>query len=93
MKATSIIKAFLLWCIGKVKTSKATNSEPSTEELHAVVSDILKEVDFNTVRSFRLDALHLLSLSLDITKFCSWQATLADILRQLGMIKSTHEHV
>ncbi|THU55544.1 hypothetical protein C4D60_Mb11t07700 [Musa balbisiana] len=33
---------------GKVKTSKAANSEPSTEELHAVVSDILKEVDFNT---------------------------------------------
>ncbi|CAD5195738.1 unnamed protein product [Musa acuminata subsp. malaccensis] len=33
---------------GKVKTSKVTNSEPSTEELHAVVSDILKEVDFNT---------------------------------------------
>ncbi|CAL9125926.1 unnamed protein product [Musa textilis] len=33
---------------GKVKTSKAASSEPSTEELHAVVSDILKEVDFNT---------------------------------------------
>ncbi|KAJ8510012.1 hypothetical protein OPV22_000446 [Ensete ventricosum] len=33
---------------GKVKTSEAANSEPSMEELHAVVSDILKEVDFNT---------------------------------------------
>ncbi|CAL9098388.1 unnamed protein product [Musa textilis] len=33
---------------GKVKASKAAKSGPSKEELHAVVSDILKEVDFNT---------------------------------------------
>ncbi|THU54201.1 hypothetical protein C4D60_Mb10t22550 [Musa balbisiana] len=33
---------------GKVKASKAAKSGPSKEELHAVVSDMLKEVDFNT---------------------------------------------
>ncbi|XP_038984334.1 cilia- and flagella-associated protein 251-like isoform X3 [Phoenix dactylifera] len=33
---------------GKTKASKESSREPSTEELHAVVSDILKEVDFNT---------------------------------------------
>lgn len=55
--------------LGKVKASKAAKSGPSKEELHAVVSDILKEVDFNTVRSFLdliLDAP--LPFSLVITK-------------------------
>ncbi|KAG1363533.1 glutamic acid-rich protein [Cocos nucifera] len=33
---------------GKTKASKESSREPSTEELHAVVSGILKEVDFNT---------------------------------------------
>lgn len=37
---------------GKTKASKESSREPSTEELHAVVSDILKEVDFNTVSGF-----------------------------------------
>ncbi|XP_020113294.1 protein DEK-like [Ananas comosus] len=45
---------------GKGKASRDANSGPSTEELHAVISKILKQVDFNT-------------------------ATLADILRQLGI--------
>uniref|UniRef100_A0A6V7QUR4 DEK-C domain-containing protein n=1 Tax=Ananas comosus var. bracteatus TaxID=296719 RepID=A0A6V7QUR4_ANACO len=46
--------------LGKGKASRDANSGPSTEELHAVISKILKQVDFNT-------------------------ATLADILRQLGI--------
>ncbi|XP_019708007.1 DEK domain-containing chromatin-associated protein 1 isoform X1 [Elaeis guineensis] len=33
---------------GKTKASKESSRGPSTEELHAVVSNILKEVDFNT---------------------------------------------
>ncbi|XP_042378590.1 protein DEK-like [Zingiber officinale] len=33
---------------GKSKLSEAKKNEPSTEELHSVVSKILKEVDFNT---------------------------------------------
>lgn len=37
--------------IGKGKTSKKAKSEPTRGEMHAVVVDILKEVDFNTVSS------------------------------------------
>ncbi|XP_074585644.1 DEK domain-containing chromatin-associated protein 1-like [Curcuma longa] len=33
---------------GKSKPNQAKKNEPSTEELHSVVSKILKEVDFNT---------------------------------------------
>ncbi|KAG6481441.1 protein DEK-like [Zingiber officinale] len=33
---------------GKSKLNQAKKNEPSTEELHSVVSKILKEVDFNT---------------------------------------------
>lgn len=35
--------------IGKAKGSRKAKPEPSREEMHAVVVDILKEVDFNTV--------------------------------------------
>ncbi|KAJ1377955.1 Transferase [Sesbania bispinosa] len=34
---------------GKGKSSKKAKAEPSREDMHAVVVDILKEVDFNTV--------------------------------------------
>lgn len=34
--------------LGKGKTSKKAKPEPSREEMHAVVVDILKQVDFNT---------------------------------------------
>lgn len=37
--------------IGKGKTAKKAKAEPTKEEMHAVVASILKEVDFNTVRS------------------------------------------
>ena len=36
---------------GKGKTGKKAKPEPSREEMHAVVVDILKQVDFNTVSS------------------------------------------
>lgn len=37
--------------LGKGKNSKkAKAAEPSKKDLHAVIVDILKEVDFNTVR-------------------------------------------
>lgn len=34
---------------GKGRRSKKAKKEPSREDMHAVVVDILKEVDFNTV--------------------------------------------
>jgi len=34
---------------GKGKAGKKAKAEPSREEMHAVVVNILKEVDFNTV--------------------------------------------
>ncbi|OAY84209.1 Protein DEK [Ananas comosus] len=37
-----------LMILGKGKASRDANSGPSTEELHAVISKILKQVDFNT---------------------------------------------
>lgn len=37
--------------LGKSKSSKKAKTEPSREEMHAVVVDILKDVDFNTVSS------------------------------------------
>lgn len=42
--------------LGKGKTSKKVKPEPTGEEMHAVVVDILKQVDFNTVsNAFKLD--------------------------------------
>ena len=38
--------------LGKGKNSKKSKAEPSRKEMHAVIVDILKEVDFNTVRNF-----------------------------------------
>lgn len=40
--------------LGKGKANGDAPKGPSTEELHAVVSEILKEVDFNTVGSANL---------------------------------------
>jgi hypothetical protein len=37
--------------LGKGQTRKKAKAEPSREEMHAVVVEILKEVDFNTVSS------------------------------------------
>jgi protein DEK len=37
--------------LGKGQTRKKAKTEPSREEMHAVVVEILKEVDFNTVSS------------------------------------------
>lgn len=34
---------------GKQKSTKAAAKQPSREEMHSVVADMLKEVDFNTV--------------------------------------------
>lgn len=42
--------SILVLMVGKGKSSKkAKAAEPSGDEMHAVVVDILKEVDFNTV--------------------------------------------
>lgn len=35
--------------LGKGKSSKKVKKEPSREEMHEVVVNILKQVDFNTV--------------------------------------------
>jgi len=35
--------------IGKSKSNKKAKTEPTKQDMHAVVVDILKEVDFNTV--------------------------------------------
>lgn len=35
--------------LGKAKSGRKAKAEPSREDMHAVVVDILKEVDFNTV--------------------------------------------
>lgn len=36
----------------KGKTSKKAKAEPTKEDVHAVIVDILKEVDFNTVSNY-----------------------------------------
>jgi protein DEK len=76
---------------GKGKTSKKAKAEPSREEMHAVVVDILKEVDFNTVSSTFVQHhidwfVKVLLCHFKCTVFLMMQATLSDILRQLGMI-------
>lgn len=68
---------------GKKKTG------PSSEELHSVVTSILKEVDFNTVSSllpyFFFIVILFSKFNLYIlNKMFTMQATLADILKQLG---------
>lgn len=40
---------FLSIILGKGKSSKKAKKEPSREEMHEVVVNILKQVDFNTV--------------------------------------------
>lgn len=39
---------------GKGKGKKAAEKQPSREEMHAVVANMLKEVDFNTVSTNRV---------------------------------------
>ncbi|KAB5532172.1 hypothetical protein DKX38_018842 [Salix brachista] len=72
---------------GKAKSNEKAKAEPTRQEMHAVVVNILKEVDFNTVSlacdlalQFAQFLLHFpyKSVSGDV------QATLSDILRQLG---------
>ena len=40
---------FLMPIFGVGKSGKKPKAEPSTEEMHAVVADLLEKVDFNTV--------------------------------------------
>ena len=73
---------------GKRRASKK-DKEPTKEELQAVVRDILKEVDFNTVSLNRFKPSLLFSSSLILAStneefIYALQATLADILKQLG---------
>jgi len=42
-------RCFLMSTIGKSKSNKKAKTEPTKQDMHAVVVDILKEVDFNTV--------------------------------------------
>lgn len=78
-----------IW-VGKGKASKKAKPEPTKEELHAVVVDILKKVDFNTVSGTLFlaftDEMVSLTLIMSLTNFALliMQATLSDILRQLG---------
>jgi protein DEK len=44
--------------VGKGKSSKKNKGEPSREDMHAVVANILKEVDFNTVSNISA-AIHV----------------------------------
>lgn len=44
-----LILFYLMPFVGKGKSGKKAKAEPSRDEMHAVVVDILKEVDFNTV--------------------------------------------
>ena len=78
---------------GKSNSSKKAKAEPSREDMHAVVVDMLKEVDFNTVSNVFLChfmyCLNFISFFLIIflknIVLSLMQATLSDILRQLGM--------
>lgn len=44
--------------VGKSKSNKKAKAEPTKQDMHAVVVDILKEVDFNTVSNASL-AVHV----------------------------------
>lgn len=70
----------------KGKTSKKAKAEPTKEDVHAVIVDILKEVDFNTVsnNTTLIGWLKLCQLYDLIFWIYLLQATLSDILRQLG---------
>ncbi|KAL3001603.1 hypothetical protein AAZX31_08G010500 [Glycine max] len=74
---------------GKDKSSEKAKAEPSKEELHRVAVDILKEVDFNKVSNVFLCHFMYLFCFFNIVQFFFFvfsfmQATLSDILRQLG---------
>lgn len=56
---------------GKGKSVKKAKAEPSKEELHAVVSIILKKVDFNTVSLYSL----LFTIEKVIVQFLFWRST------------------
>lgn len=45
---------------GKKKSTKAAEKQPSREEVHSEVANMLKEVDFNTVS---IDPNHILQLA------------------------------
>lgn len=54
--------------VGKGKSSKKAKVEPSREDMHAVVVDILKEVDFNTVSNISV-AIHVQFAYLEFSNF------------------------
>ncbi|KAK1363290.1 hypothetical protein POM88_038851 [Heracleum sosnowskyi] len=62
--------------VGNGTQAKKAKPEPSKEEMHAVVADILKKVDFNTACP--------LVFSLFSAFFFKKKATLSGILKQLG---------
>lgn len=79
---------------GKGKSSEKAKAEPSKVEMHRVAVDILKEVDFNKVSNVFLCHFMYLFCFFNIVQFFFFvfsfmQATLSDILRQLGMTRST----
>lgn len=49
---------FYVGKLGKAKSTKKLKAEPTRQEMHVVVVDILKEVDFNTVSDAHHLALH-----------------------------------
>jgi len=51
--------------VGKGKSSKKTKVEPSRQDMHAVVVEILKEVDFNKVSNISVQFI----ISLQVRKF------------------------
>lgn len=50
--ALFLIISNLFMNLVKGKTSKKAKAEPTKEDVHAVIVDILKEVDFNTVSNY-----------------------------------------
>lgn len=58
-KKKTLAHGSLSMIVGKGKNSKKVKKEPSREEMHEVVVNILKQVDFNTVSTkIWLDGIH-----------------------------------
>lgn len=51
-KPAFYLSQIFLHVLVKAKTSKKAKAEPTKEDVHAVIVDILKEVDFNTVSCY-----------------------------------------
>jgi hypothetical protein len=50
--------------VGKGKSSKKTKVEPSRQDMHAVVVEILKEVDFNKVSNISVQFITSLQVKI-----------------------------